>query len=173
MTAKHLLIAGFALVAFTAAPASASACCEMQEGESCCKDKAMTCCKHDGHEMTAADVLRSLDPDAIRSAEPRSPARQTAVVWFHRPVWVGNKVFMGKYVIEHDNDRQARGEPCTHIYAADDLKSPVAGFHCVHLDRARADRDTVVLRTRGDGMRQLLEFQFGGETAGHGYPTGR
>jgi len=50
-------------------------------------------------------------------------------------------------VIEHDNDRMARGEPCTHIYAYNDRTTPVATFHCTHLERDRADEGVVV-----DGM---------------------
>jgi hypothetical protein len=92
---------------------------------------------------------------------------------FDRPVWVGRTVLMGKYIIEHDTDRQARGEPCTHLYAANDLKTPIVTFHCTHIDGERVDRDTVVLQTLPDGMRKFVQFQFAGETAAHGFTTER
>ena len=77
-------------------------------------------------------------------------------------------------MIEHDNDRMARGEPCTHIYAYNDRTTPVATFRCTHLERDRADQNVVVLTTTLDGnMKKLTEFQFAGETAAHGYPAVR
>ena len=105
---------------------------------------------------------------------PAPPVRQQTEVWFQRPVMVGRHILQGRYVIEHDNDRMARGEPCTYIYAYDDRTKPVVAFHCTHLERDRQGKNTVVLATISDGSMQLLqEFQFAGETASHGVPTER
>ncbi len=86
---------------------------------------------------------------------------------------VGGHILQGRYVIEHDNDRMARGEPCTHIYAYNDRTMPVVAFHCTHLERDRAgDEHRRCSSTIGDGsMQKMLEFQFAGETAAHGVPT--
>jgi hypothetical protein len=101
-------------------------------------------------------------------------ARQVAVVSFTKPVKVGEWVLLGKYIIEHDNNRMARGLPCTHIYAANRPQVPVVRFHCTHLERDRVERDTVVLKSTGDAMiRELAAFQFAGETAAHGVPAAR
>ncbi len=136
---------------------------------------AASCC--DQHQM---DILSLLpwedDPmlanDLQLAAAP--PVRQLTEVWFHRPVFVGNHILQGRYVIEHDNARMERGEPCTHIYAYNNQKLPVVGFHCTHLERDRAGKNTVVLATVGDGsMQRLLEFQFAGEAASHGVPSER
>ena len=62
-------------------------------------------------------------------------ARQATDVWFMQPVRVGDTILQGRYVIEHDNDRMARGEPCTHIYAFNNQKTPIVAFHCMHLQR--------------------------------------
>ncbi len=100
--------------------------------------------------------------------------RQAAEVWFQRPVIVGKAILQGHYVIEHDNDRMARGEPCTHLYAFNDRTTPVATFDCTHLERDRAPQSIVVLTTTSDGnMQRLTEFQFAGDSLAHGYPTGR
>lgn len=142
----------------------------------CCKDGAcdMPCCQDDLDIGSAIEILIAMDGQAIVLPSINvTPARQTAVVLFQRPVWVGNTVLMGKYVIEHDTERQARGEPCTHIYAVTDQKTPVAVFHCTHLEGERAETALVVVRSIDGEQQRLVQFQFAGETAAHGYPTGR
>lgn len=106
-------------------------------------------------------------------APTATPARQAVSVWFQRPVMAGKHILQGRYVIEHDNDRMARGEPCTRIYAYDDRRMPVVEFDCIHLERDNARQHQVVLASIGDGMQQFLEFQFAGETAAHGMPKDR
>jgi hypothetical protein len=172
-------------------PAAAS--CDQRAAMPCCDEKPceMPCCEGEGGcqmpccneqaaqgatttEPSAIDLLFAMDPRAILPPQMEAPpVRQATTVWFHRPVWVGNVVLMGKHVIEHDTDRQARGEACTHIYAAGDLTTPVATFHCTHLDRDSVEKNTVVLRSLPDGMQRFLEFQFAGEHAAHGFPTDR
>ena len=157
-------VAAFALLL----PARAMAACCDQAAAPCC-DKAMSCCENKGHVHGAADVPVVPDPQL----SPAPPVRQMSEVWFMRPTVIGRAIVQGRYVIEHDNDRMARGEPCTHIYAFDDRETPVATFHCTHLERDRADHATVVVVTLSDGMQKLTEFQFAGDTAAHGYPAVR
>jgi hypothetical protein len=125
-------------------------------------------------EPSAIDMLLSMSPQitpADPQINPAPPVRQTMEVWFMHPTWIGNSIVQGRYVIEHDNDRMARGEPCTHVYAYDNRDKPVATFYCTHLERDRAGQPTVGLITTADGMKKLTEFQFAGETAAHGYPA--
>lgn len=171
-----LLAAGAFAGVFLLAPAAADASCCGQKGHAaqhvqaaCCD---MPCCMDARREAepTIVEQFLSMDPQL----NPAPPVRQLAEVWFHRPVLVGKSILQGRYVIEHDNNRMARGEPCTHIYAYTDRTIPVATFHCTHLERDRADQNIVVLTTTSDGsMQRLTEFQFAGESASHGYPTGR
>jgi hypothetical protein len=125
-------------------------------------------------DFNAVDMLLSMgaqiDP-ADPQINPAPPVRQSIDVWFKHPTWVGKSILLGHYVIEHDNDRMARGEPCTHVYAFDDRENPVATFHCIHLERDRASQPTVGLATMPDGFKRLTEFQFAGESAAHGYPV--
>lgn len=162
---------------FMLTPAAANAsCCDQKDhaahhAKAACCD--MPCCKDAkaGAEVNVEEILLST---MDRQLSPAPPVRQLAEVWFHRPVLVGRSMLQGRYVIEHDNDRMARGEPCTHIYAYDNRQKPVATFHCTHLERDRADSNLVVLVPVLDGsMQRLTEFQFAGETASHGYPTVR
>ena len=114
---------------------------------------------------------------AAQDPEP-APGREYAKVTFTSPVKIGARVLMGTYVIEHDEERMAKGGPCTHIYNIDDRRLPVVAFHCVHIDRPSNDtaNATVTLRRLYDQpspMFELLEFQFAGSAAGHGVPDGR
>ena len=155
------------LLTVMATPAAAS-CCDHKEHSACCDRLMATCCKEKDDPIARAVLLPDL------ADEPR-PARETMVVWFHNPVRIGDRVLQGKYVIEHDNNRMARGGPCTFIYAASDLRLPVVAFHCTHLERARSTAPTLVLRSLGEanGMKELVGFQFAGEIGAHGVPGDR
>ena len=144
-----------------------AACCEQNhqahQAKACCAD-------HHATEPTIVERFMETDPQL----NPAPPARQVVEVWFTRPTLIGRAIVQGRYVIEHDNDRMARGEPCTHVYAYGDQKNPVATFHCTHLERDRAGNNVVMLIDDGpSGMKRLTEFQFAGETASHGYPNVR
>jgi hypothetical protein len=139
----------------------------------CAVLRDMPCCADHATAATPKDIdilaMLPLDNDP---QFPGAAAWQSTEVWFQRPVLVGKNILQGRHVIEHDNDRMARGEPCTHIYAYNDRTKPVVAFHA----RTSSDRtgtNTVALATIGDGTMQLLEFQFAGEHAAHGVPSGR
>ena len=176
------------LIAFIGLTGLLMASPALAAGAGCCGDQAkmdhakmgqacdMPCCKEHKDQSVQAgpsayDLFFKTPPPAV--ATVTSPARQAAVVWFMQPVRVGGNILQGRYVIEHDNDRMARGEPCTHIYAYNDQKNPVVAFHCTHLDRAAGKDNTVALYSTGDGHKKFVEFQFKGETGAHGYPTVR
>jgi hypothetical protein len=131
---------------------------------------AAPCCQEMKADLAGDPFFQALD-----TALPVAPvpARQSTVVWFHQPVRIGNNILQGRYVIEHDNDRMAAGGPCTYIYKFEDQKIPVVAFHCVHLERDGVDKTTVVLSTGPDGFKRLVEFQFPGDTGGHGTPIVR
>jgi hypothetical protein len=178
---KLLVAAGITGLLLLAPVPAAASCCDqhqMKAGEACCD---MPCCADHAVKPESLDILSLIpvldDPMLLAQdpqAAPAPPVRQLTEVWFHRPVLVGKHILQGRYVIEHDNDRMARGEPCTHIYAYNNQQVPVVKFHCTHLERDRAGKNTVVLATVGDGsMQAMLEFQFAGESASHGVPSER
>jgi len=152
--------------------AKAMACCDnheamVQKAMPCCADHtpaaphAMACC-------TANDAAVAVAALGLAA----KPATQTLAVTFRDPVRVGHVILMGRHVIEHDDARMARGEPCTYIYDANDQRQPVVVFHCTHLERPEATSATVVLRSASDfPIKELKEFQFTGETASHGVPA--
>ena len=118
----------------------------------------------------AIAVLFAIDPAPLRQLPDVAPVRQTLAVTFRNPVKVRDYILMGRYIIEHDTDRMARGEPCTHIYEYDNPSRPVVAFHCVHLTRPRTPRNTVSLISRGELPVVMTEFQFAGDSAAHGLP---
>jgi hypothetical protein len=154
-----------------ATPTSADqSCCGRHEHSAA----DIACCLHDG-EPDAVAVLLMMDQRDDHVATTAEFDRQTMTVWFHKPVKIGDRILLGKYIIEHDNERMSRGWPCTYIYAASDPRLPVVAFRCTHLTRPMTDRPTLIVRSMGEanGMSEMLAFQFGGETAAHGVPTGR
>jgi hypothetical protein len=153
-----MLVASAAIV--MAGNAFAAECCA---DDACCGGAAACCAKE-----VAAEV---------QNPEP-APVREYARVTFLNPVKVGQVVLMGTYVIEHDNDRMARGGPCTYIYNEGDLQRPVVTFHCLHLDRPANEgaEALVTLRRLPDPSTrifELVEFQFAGSADSHGVPDGR
>ena len=155
---RHKLLIAAVLAGLVLLPGRAdAACCQAMLGHA--------------HEMSAIDMLLKLSADP--QLTPAPPVRQLVEVWFTQPTLVGRSILQGRYVIEHDNDRMARGEPCTHIYAFNDRTKPVATFHCTHLERDRAGKNLVALVNDPLGFKRLTEFQFAGEDAAHGYPGER
>ena len=182
MNSKLLAAAGIAAFLFYAPVATAAQCCGdgHQAKHDCCADQKGACCdmpccadhKMASTEPSAVEILFAMNaPVADPQLTPAGPVRQLTEVWFHRPTRVGKAILQGRYVIEHDNDRMARGEPCTHIYAYSDQKTPVVAFHCTHLDRGRAEKNVAIYYTDMDGIARLTEFQFAGELAAHGVPS--
>src|SRR5436190_8530626 len=98
-----LLAAAGAAAFLLLSPARADASCCDKKDMACCEQKDMTCC---GADLNAIDVLLAMDPQI----NPAPVVRQSTEVWFQRPVMVGRNILQGHYVIEHDNDRMARGE---------------------------------------------------------------
>jgi hypothetical protein len=173
---RTILVFAFALAMYAAPVSAHSECCAGPDccpSDDCCAsapccagDAAVSCCERD----TMAHIVPSTEP---LPALDRPPVRVTAAVMFYNPVWVNGRVLMGRHIIEHDTDRMARGEPCTHIYAADDRRRPVVTFHCTHVIRPTSPRATVTLRRDSamlPGGYLLTEFQFAGERAAHGVP---
>lgn len=98
--------------------------------------------------------------------------KHKAVTEFYSPVIVQGVTLKGKYLFVHDDEAMNRGEACSYIYKgeAEDRDNLVVSFHCIHLDRTKVKRFVVRSRETSPGRVELVEFQFGGETAAHGVP---
>lgn len=98
--------------------------------------------------------------------------KRKAVTEFARPVTVQGIVLEGTYLFVHDEAAMARGDACTYIYKgeAEMRDQLVASFHCIHVQRAKVNNFILRSRETAPGIHELVEFQFSGETVGHGVP---
>jgi hypothetical protein len=131
--------------------------------------------------ITVASVLLlgTLAPTIFAERGDRAPGQQSAIVAFERPTWVAGQMLIGTYVIVHDEDKMARGEPCTAFYRVGTRNSPleeVVSFHCIPHERkvVPSFTTTVILNPplRIDAFDTLTEFQFAGDSEGHRVPIG-
>ena len=101
--------------------------------------------------------------------------RQQAVTYLTEPTLIGSTIVQGPVRFVHDDRRMARGEPCTSVYLVESGTrdaEEIASFHC--LPRARKTVGKFTVRTEpnvelGFGC-ILTEYQFAGDTEGHGVP---
>ena len=118
-----------------------------------------------------------LGAGAVTARGDGAPARQWAVVYLAEPTLIGSTIVQGPVLFTHDNDRMARGEPCTTVRLFEPGAGPtenIAAFHCLPVPRPVARKFT--LRTTpntdaGFGC-VLVEYQFAGDAEGHGVPIG-
>jgi hypothetical protein len=84
----------------------------------------------------------------------------------------------GTYIVEHDDDKESRGEPCTTFYKRNVIGAAeaVVSFRCIPKRRLPADKTTIITRqsarpVQGTKIVELVEYQIGGETEAHGVPA--
>jgi hypothetical protein len=106
----------------------------------------------------------------------KSSPRQWAVVNLAEPTLIGSTIVQGPVLFTHDDSRMTRGEPCTTVQLFDPATGPleeIAAFHCIPTYRGVTGKFTVRTRPNealGFGC-VLTEFQFAGDTEGHGVPA--
>ena len=123
--------------------------------------------------LTVASLTMSVmtSGDAVSAARRRS-----AVVWLKEPTLIVSTIIQGPVMFIHDDDRMARGEPCTTVHLWEPGKGrgeEVASFHCIPTARKAAPK--FIFRTEpnvelGFGC-ILTEYQFAGDSEGHGVPS--
>ena len=105
-------------------------------------------------------------------APDQAEGRRTARITFEASHVGGGHTACWTYVIDHDDHRMARGEPCTILYRPGTRDEVVVSFHC--LPRERGIARSFVSRTRADpiaDIETLTEYQFAGEAEAHGVPS--
>jgi len=130
--------------------------------------------------VTVASMLLlvgTLVPTTFAMSGDRAPGQQSAMVRFERPTWVAGEMLIGTYVIVHDDNNMTRGEPCTALYRVGAGTRPleeVVSFHCIPRERkAVSSFSSTVISKPAQGIDTfdtLTEFQFAGDSEGHGVP---
>jgi hypothetical protein len=120
--------------------------------------------------LVCAVVLTSTSFANDKSAVAR---KQKGTAQFNQAVVVQGVTLKGEYLFVHDDAAMARGEACTRIYkgGAEIASNLVVEFHCVPIQRARSNYFLVRTRQRADGVIELNEYQFKGDTEAHGTPA--
>jgi hypothetical protein len=81
---------------------------------------------------------------------------------------------MGPVVFEHDDARMAGGEACTKVYRYDATNQGtgdlIVAFMCAPKDREHVKEFEARLIKAPAGPDRLVEYQFQGDTEGHGVP---
>jgi len=126
--------------------------------------------------VTAVLFAAALIPAAVATTGDRgAPQRQRAIVNFEHPTKVSTEILMGHYLVVHDEAKMARGEPCTSLYRVETSRNSqeeAVSFSCIPYTRPVVERFTIA--TAWDaalGVYILTEYQFAGDTEGHGVPT--
>jgi hypothetical protein len=103
------------------------------------------------------------------------PVRKVALARFIRPTIVAGTFVLGTVVIEHDDERMARGEPCTTLYhydpKTDGRGDVIVQFMCVPRERPLATKFEATLVQTASWPDRLMEYQLAGEREGHGVPA--
>jgi hypothetical protein len=114
-----------------------------------------------------------------------APGASTAPLLIAASLWylqertlIGSTIVQGPVMFVHDNQKMARGEPCTTIQLFDPARGAIeeiAVFHCIPAPRKVVS--TFTIRTQpnveiGYGC-VLTEYQFAGDAEGHGVPAPR
>ena len=103
-------------------------------------------------------------------------ARESAIAYLTEPTLIGSTIVQGPVLFTHDTVKMARGEPCTSVQLFDPGKGPVeeiASFHCTPVRRAPVRAFTMRTQPNTDlGFGCVLtEYQFAGDSEGHGVPV--
>ena len=120
-------------------------------------------------------LVGTLVPATFAMRGDRAPSHQSAIVRFEHPTWVAGEMLIGTYVIVHDEDKMTRGEPCTALYRVGTQPGrpleEVVSFHCIPHERQVVSSFTVTVSPNPAlGIDTLTEYQFAGDSEGHGVP---
>lgn len=101
--------------------------------------------------------------------------RQWAVVYLREPTLIGSTIVQGPVIFSHDEEKMARGEPCTTVQLFEPglgPAEPIASFHCTPIRRPSVSMFTIRTRPNTqDGIGCVLtEYQFAADAVGHGVP---
>jgi hypothetical protein len=112
---------------------------------------------------------------SVASAVSLPLIRQIDIVYLDEPTLIGSTFVVGPVVFTHDNQRMARGEPCTTVHLFDPVgrhaTEEIAAFHCIPRRGRMVSKLTITTRPSGWGYGCVLTaYQFAGDPEVHGVP---
>ena len=124
--------------------------------------------------VASALLIGLLGLATVATSGDGAPSHQAAIVRFERPTWVASEMLIGTYMIVHDEDKMTRGEPCTALYRVGTRARPleeVVSFHCIPRVRKVVPSFTIAVSANpAPSIDTLTEYQFAGDSEGHGVP---
>jgi hypothetical protein len=99
--------------------------------------------------------------------------KQSSIVNFMHVMLVKTSFISGPVLIVHDDEKMARGEPCTTFYRFDPVegqKEALVSFHCKPRRADRVDTTTFKTTPSAVGVNRLVEYQIAGDAEAHGVP---
>ena len=127
--------------------------------------------------MRSRIIVGSLALLALGIAASRStadPALKWAIVNLKDTTVIAGAFVSGPVVFVHDDERMARGEPCTSVHRFDPKNGAgeeIVAFHCKPRWTRAPERFTSAVTTQPDGPRVMTEYQFAGDEEAHGVPA--
>lgn len=103
-----------------------------------------------------------------------APAVKWAAVNLTDTTMIAGSFVSGPVVFVHDDERMARGEPCTTVHRYVPGQGPgeeLVSFHCTPRWGTAPDRFTKVQARRPDGPPVMTEYQFAGDEEAHLIPV--
>jgi hypothetical protein len=121
------------------------------------------------HVALVSALMATVGLLSLAPAAADNPLSQSAILTFQDPVLVNGTFVMGKVKIVHDEERMARGEPCTQLFRLEEGKAPkeLVAVHCKRVGRPVANQLTLVMRTTNPSYRILTAYQFAGTDHAH------
>jgi hypothetical protein len=88
--------------------------------------------------VAASVLVLLLGVGAVTTSAGSAPKRQSAVIYLNEPTLIGSTIVQGPVLFVHDEERMARGEPCTTIRLFEPGSGPtesLVSFHCIPMRR--------------------------------------
>ena len=124
-----------------------------------------------GGSLLALATLILLTPRTIAA-----PAVKWAAVNLTDTTWIAGAFVSGPVVFVHDDNKMARGEPCTSVHRFEPGKGvgeELVAFHCKPRWGKAPSSFTKGVSRMPDGPPVLIEYQFAGDEEAHLVPTNR
>lgn len=102
-----------------------------------------------------------------------APAVKWAAINLTDTTMIAGSFISGPVVFVHDDERMARGEPCTSVHRYEPGKGvgeELVAFHCTPRWGKAPDTFTRAIARRPDGPPVMTEYQFAGDEEAHLIP---